>query len=272
MHPQNDIRERFLQSFTAEILSHVKEIQDIKEFERKENERIKKEIETEKLKEKYSSYKKAPSPIISKVEYPIKNPPTLNIPQKVQTNPIQPAHIKKFPPRIITPQQIQTSSPQVNPPQIQNAIGEINFGKLLPLINDPLITSIECLGEDKGLVIKKSGAILKSPITLTKNEIESLINSFSEKTRIPIIEGMLRARSDIIELSGIISPTLNSTFIITKDRIVPALNRENLRNNLERPSTQNPYLNLKSSYRREQIEQEKKPDGQSFFNKKITIS
>jgi type IV secretory pathway ATPase VirB11/archaellum biosynthesis ATPase len=99
--------------------------------------------------------------------------------------------------------------------------GEIDFGKILFLIKDQLITSIECPGVNKNVIIKKAGNIIKTQIVLEKEEIMAIIKTFSDKAKIPLVEGMLIARIDNLEISAVV-PTSASTspsFIIKKEPV-----------------------------------------------------
>lgn len=109
----------------------------------------------------------------------------------------------------IVPMTLPSVLPQLMP-------GEIESGKMIFFLRDPSIDYIECLGEDQEIIIKKSGKKMKTPVTLTNEEINHIINSFSEKTRIPLIEGLLHARYRNLEISSVSSENLGSRFIIRK--------------------------------------------------------
>ena len=55
------------------------------------------------------------------------------------------------------------------------------------------------------------------------NEIKKIIESFSKIAKIPLLQGMLRARVSNLEISGIIAETADSSFILKK-WIIPNLN------------------------------------------------
>ena len=82
---------------------------------------------------------------------------------------------------------------------------------------DPQISYIECPGENQNIMIKKAGHTLKTQITLSKEEMISIINSFSEKTRIPLIEGLLSAKYENLEISAIVSNIISPSFMIRKE-------------------------------------------------------
>lgn len=120
-------------------------------------------------------------------------------------------------PRTREIQPININAPQ-NTPQLQP--GEINFGKIIFLVKDPFISYIECPGEGQNVIIKKSGQTMKTQIILTKEEMITIIKDFSGKTRIPLIEGLLNARYENLELSAVVSEIITPSFIIRKN--IPA--------------------------------------------------
>lgn len=108
--------------------------------------------------------------------------------------------------------------------------GEINFGKISVFINDPSIISIECEGSKRPIIIKKRDQLLTTKIKLEDVEIDNIIYGFSERARIPVIEGLLRARVNFLQISAVVSSIVSSRFIITKMPIIPPQNTINTTN------------------------------------------
>jgi hypothetical protein len=73
-------------------------------------------------------------------------------------------------------------------------------------------------------MIKKLGQTISTEVQLNGTEINSLIKAFSEKTRIPLLEGILRARLGNLEIFAVISKFSTSRFIITKNLALPNRN------------------------------------------------
>lgn len=218
--------EEFIDKFTEEIINNLRKDFSAIEKEKKDEERKKMEKELQEMKEKFSKEVvnmqptkiKPPQQIISK---PIEQKAIQQIPIKPKES-IQfkkPAPLPEKPKQLAPPKPINIESPKVLPQIIP---GEIDFGKIIYLIKDPLITYIECPGPDKNIIIRKAGNSFMTQIKLTKEEMIAIIKSFSVKTRIPLVEGMLTARYDGVEISAIISETVTSSFIIKKD-IIPSL-------------------------------------------------
>ena len=92
---------------------------------------------------------------------------------------------------------------------------ELDLGKLNPLINDPVIKTIECPGPDKPIIVHTP---IQKPtkIILSKEEIDEVINKFSEATKIPVEEGVIKIVAGKLILSAIVSEVVGSKFIIKK--------------------------------------------------------
>src|SRR3989338_7004014 len=206
---KQNLNRKFLNKFTEEIIFILKTDFEQKEHEQRDFARIKQVVETEKLKQKFSGYEALP--IITLPPKQIQQPTLQHPAQVTQTQ--QQTTIKKQVPIKQLPQKISL------PVQLQVAPGEINLGKISFLLKDPLVTYVECPGENKIIVVKKAGAITKTQIILTKTEILDIISSFSAKARIPLIEGMLNARVENLEISAIVSEVSSPSFILKKSLI-----------------------------------------------------
>jgi hypothetical protein len=232
----------FLDQFTEQvILALVAGIRE-KELERREEERIAKEIEVQKLKQKYLEY----STLLEKAKREEQERKKIEENNQFQKNKIEVkqeirAVEKELSSNELTPSIMhqQTSIKEgIIQPQLQFAQRKTgkeipifnikmqpqqarqDFGKLFPLIQDKLVTYIESQGQDKNIIIRRAGQTFKTPLILTKDEIISIIKEFSEKTRIPLVEGMLDARYEDLEITAIVSEVLEPSFIIKKD-IIP---------------------------------------------------
>ncbi len=194
MSSRQEIYDRFLKKFTEEILLRVKFELDSQEANIFEEKRIEQEVQAEKLKIRFSGYSE---------EQKIK--------RDSQNQPNTPKPIAK--PLIQKPVEQKIKIPIQN---IPIKPGEINFGKLMTLVNDPSVSYIDCAGENKDITIRKAGRIMKVDLTLNKEEIDSIIKSFSEKARIPLIEGMLKARFNSLEIAAVFSAN-GSSFVLKRN-------------------------------------------------------
>ncbi len=93
---------------------------------------------------------------------------------------------------------------------------EIDLGKLNPLIKDPLVKEIECPGENINIMVEGMMGRKKTNISMTKDEIDEVINKFSSTTKIPRQEGFYRVVAGKLILSAVISNVTSSKFVIKK--------------------------------------------------------
>lgn len=127
-------------------------------------------------------------------------------------------------------QEPKPAIPQVLPvqkvmPQIQIKKPSITYStesnlsatdKLNILLKDPYVNEIECIGADQPLKVKKSGSIQNTKINMSIDEIYELIAEFSQKTRIPVINGKIKAALNDLIITAVLSETLGPKFIIQK--------------------------------------------------------
>jgi len=88
--------------------------------------------------------------------------------------------------------------------------------KLRHIINDPLVLSIECSGPDKRILLKKYGGVNVVNVKLDQKEISNIINDFSQRARIPVVGGILKAAVGSLIISAVSSKFVGSRFIINK--------------------------------------------------------
>jgi len=93
---------------------------------------------------------------------------------------------------------------------------QIDLEKLNPLIQDPLIQTIECEGKDQQIIVKGNIGTKKTNIILNEKEIKDIIKRFSEVAKIPIQEGIFKVVVGKLVLSSIVSQIVGTKFIITK--------------------------------------------------------
>lgn len=207
MPEEKNKKQEFLDKFTEEmIMNTVKDIKDRKKFE-SDLERVKKAIAVEKLKIKFEGYGEKPAEK-KEEEKPAQKPEEKGFLPAIPQASAQPAPAK--------PKELPMTKIALPPKLPPTPPGEINFGKILPLVKDPAVTYIECPGVEKNVIIKRAGVTTKTQIILAKEEILTTIKSFSEKARIPLIEGMLNARVDNLEISAVVTETGSPSFIIRK--------------------------------------------------------
>lgn len=130
--------------------------------------------------------------------------PKFNTQQKVPQKPIQ---------NIIKKPAIQR--PKINY-SVQPTLSATE--KLNTLIRDPYVNEIECNGVENPLSVRKSGMIQNTNINLSIEEIYDIIAEFSQKTRIPVISGRIKAALNDLVITAVLSETLGPRFIIQKKK------------------------------------------------------
>ena len=182
-----DFRKYFILEFTKQLVRHSNSAifsklrEQVKEEEREEKEYIKKEIK--------------------KFKQPLQNP----VFQKPRSRPLPRALVI---PRPKLPEHLRYLQPTSTKLQI-------DLGKLNPLIQDKSVKAIECRGPNEK-IIAHTPSPRPTSIFLTKEEIESILQTFSEKSKIPTTTGLYRVVFGDLNLSAVISENLGSKFIIKK--------------------------------------------------------
>jgi hypothetical protein len=192
-----EFRKFFLLQFTKELINTYipPEIQKLKveteEQEKKQKQEIKNIINKKRI---------SPTPILNPKVKQIKTFPSryqpLPKPLKIQlrTEPL--------------PQRLRYLQPV---PSQTN----INLGKLTNFLRDPRIAAIECNGPETKIIVENPSP-KPTNITLTKEEINEIINEFSEKSKIPIQEGIYKVATGPFILTAIISEIVGAKFIIRR--------------------------------------------------------
>jgi len=93
---------------------------------------------------------------------------------------------------------------------------QINLEKLNPLIKDPAVKFIECNGPDEHIIVRGGMGTKPTNIVLGKEEIDKIIKTFSQLSRIPTHNGVYRVVVGRLILSSIISDVVGTKFTIKK--------------------------------------------------------
>ena len=95
---------------------------------------------------------------------------------------------------------------------------QLDLGKLNPLLKDPTLSVIICEGPNKSINVKRAGEGNRpTQIILNEQEIQDVVQRFSQETRIPFSEGAFRTivGSNLIT-ANIFPDNKVQNFIITK--------------------------------------------------------
>ncbi|MCD4771155.1 hypothetical protein K8R30_01930 [archaeon] len=90
------------------------------------------------------------------------------------------------------------------------------YGKIAPLLDDPSISTIECEGVNKPIMILRAAQRQKTRVALTKEEIHEILEKVADETHIPLLEGVFRAVVSGFSINAVISEMIGSRFVIKK--------------------------------------------------------
>lgn len=134
-------------------------------------------------------------------------------------------------PRMMPPVQVPSQAPISNmsmmeTPSAPKETGlSQDYGKITALLNDPSVSTIECSGAGKPLMIIRAGQKQGTRISLTAKEIKEILHKVSDVVHIPLLEGVFRAAVDNFSINAVISEMIGSRFIIKKQTAYALLER-----------------------------------------------
>ncbi len=200
----NDFKKIFLLSFTKELIRHsekrdIIKLKQIIEIEEGKKERIPSIISAEPVRIEEIKKLKSRMPPQSKI-FP--KPRIALPPRKI-------IHQTLVIPESKLPSHLEYLKP-IPTPGI-----EIDLSKINPLIKDPGVRVIEGNQDEKVIV---SGTMGTKPtnIVLNKEDIDRIINKFSEVSKIPVSSGIYKVVAGNLILSAIVSEVISSRFVIRK--------------------------------------------------------
>lgn len=97
---------------------------------------------------------------------------------------------------------------------------EMDFGKLNPLIHDPVVRKIECNGPGERIVVMVP-IPRETEIILNKEEIDEIVKTFEAKSKIPVTGGIYNVAVGKYLFFAIISDAIGSKFTINKMDYAP---------------------------------------------------
>ena len=123
----------------------------------------------------------------------------------------------RVPVRRVVPQRVAPPRPQITPPSAKGDVGlSQDYGKIMPLLNDVSVSTIECPGAGKPLMVIRAGQRQVTRISLNAGEIKGILDKVSDTVHIPILEGVFRAAVDNFSINAVVSEIIGSRFVIKK--------------------------------------------------------
>ncbi len=216
----DNFRAKFLLKFAKELIENTKtysifRIEKESIIEKKEEavaEKIKKEEIKEFVKEKIFEESEKISgmekeSLLSELKKVLKAPEPARKPIKKRLVWKTPSALRI--PEIPLPKTVQYLKPIPTSEQI-------DLGKLNILMQDPLVKAIECNAPGQNVLVMGIMGRKKTPIILGKEEIEDVLQRFSQAAKIPVHEGLFKAAVGNLVISSVISEIVGIQFIIRK--------------------------------------------------------
>lgn len=125
-------------------------------------------------------------------------------------------------PRPNLPERLQYIKPA--PQQIY-----IDLGALDLIVRDPKVRVIQCNGPDEKIIVKGIMGVKPTSVSLRADEIEDVLQKFSQTAKIPIHEGIYRVAAGNLVISAIVSTVIPTKFIIEKMPYNPKILRPNVK-------------------------------------------
>lgn len=94
-------------------------------------------------------------------------------------------------------------------------IGE-DYGKIGPLLGDPSVSTIECEGTGRSIMVIRAGQRQRTRIVLSEGEIRGTLDRVADEAHVPLLEGVFRASVSGFSINAVISEMIGSKFIIKK--------------------------------------------------------
>ncbi|MBU3907040.1 MAG: hypothetical protein KKA64_02195 [Nanoarchaeota archaeon] len=202
-----EFRTLFLIKFTEELINHSKTAEAVS-IEKLLREKINRNIEKKEEEKIFHE-------IISKKNLNPKKAGGLreNFRERISQMHNHPLSVP-MPPRLTTPSQKIPSAIQNITPMPSNI--QLDLGKLNSFVKDPTLTDIECEGAGKNILVKRMNNTRQTQVILSKEEIDNIIQRFSQEAKIPVETGIFKVAVGSLVMSAIISDIIGSKFIISK--------------------------------------------------------
>lgn len=216
-------RANFLLRLTKEIIENTETYRslvvkkEVREFIREEDKRKEKEIESqqekrEEIKKLVEEKAKKESEKISEMETQGLLPELKMLSGTMQRR--LKTGFRKIPPLLRIPEPALPETVHNLRPQATTE--EIDLVKLNILVRDPLVKVIECNGPDENILVMGVMGRKNTPIKLSKEEIEEIVEKFSSVAKIPVHEGLFKAAIGNLVISAVISEIVGIKFVIRK--------------------------------------------------------
>jgi len=129
-------------------------------------------------------------------------------PQKKEFKTIEISEPKKYQQQIQKPSIQMPSTPKI--PMIDR-INRIFFDQAIQLLN--------CPGANKNILITRAGMVQATRMFFSEEEIKEFMRDLSEKTRIPIVPGLVKIMFQNYIITAVVSDILGTKFLIERRQL-----------------------------------------------------
>jgi hypothetical protein len=98
----------------------------------------------------------------------------------------------------------------------ETKIDNTKLGSLIYLLSDSSVSSLECPGPGKPIVLNKSGNMENSSMTFSQDDIKAVMDEISRKTGQKFDSGFVKAAIGNFIVSAVISDFVGTRFVIQK--------------------------------------------------------
>jgi hypothetical protein len=167
--------------------------------------------------------------LLEKLEEVVVSPPRLEIEHKKiePVRKIEQVIAKKPEKPIITSKTIEISAAAPKMPQIKPIIPQAKpmmpptpqmpkitiMERLTRIFADPGVQMLNCPGPNKNILITRLGMVQTSQLSFNENEIKEFMNELSEKTRIPLIPGLIKVIFQNLIITAVVSEFVGTKFV-----------------------------------------------------------
>jgi|GEM_PF-606294 hypothetical protein len=136
----------------------------------------------------------------------------------VRPEPVVPQRvpIKQVAPPIRDAPVTQKPSPIVVGASPEGEVSSEGYGKISPLLDDPSISTIECEGAGKPVMVIRAGQRQITRIVLTPEDVKGVLDKVADEAHVPLLEGVFRATITGFSINAVISEMIGSRFVIKK--------------------------------------------------------
>ena len=121
------------------------------------------------------------------------------------------------PPKPVAPKPpVRNENVEIEAPKSEEVELKRDYGKIMLLLNDVSVSTIDCPGPDKQIFVVRAGQREITKISLSAVDIRELLEKLADGAHVPLMEGVFRVSVDGLSVSAVVSEMLGSKFVVKK--------------------------------------------------------